>query len=177
MPLWPPFSASGAANALLRPAPPIMGNHLLGARLTAPNLNSCSSIAAVPASAWSKDHWSSAGKTTLFVCVVQVTRTATLSSKAHFWSDNNLDPAVIWFGSLKVQDLPPSCTAWQILTHLKSGKSAPTYMASGKNVHIFIIIFMSFYTDKKNRNNSPFSEPCCGQGTVRTLNNPSGLYE
>jgi len=50
-------------------------------------------------------------------------------------------------------------------------------VASGKNEHIFIIISMSLYTYQNNRNNSPFSEPSCGQGMVRTLNNPSGLYE
>lgn len=119
MPLWPALSALCAVNALFCPTPPNTGPHLLGAQLTAPTLNSCSSTAAGPASAWSKDHCSSAGKTTLFMCVVQVIRTATLSSKAHFWSDNNLDPAVIWFSSLKLQDLPTSCTVQQILTHLK----------------------------------------------------------
>lgn len=49
-------------------------------------------------------------------------------------------------------------------------------MASEKKAHIFIIITMATYTYQNNRINSPFSEPS-GQGMVRTLNNPSGLYE
>lgn len=117
LPLWPHFQCWVQAVPCFALLPPTWELHD-----SAPILNSCSSTAAVPASAWSKDHCSSAGKTTFFMFVLQVTHTATLSSKARFWSNNNLDPAVIWFGSPKLQDLPPSCTVWQMLPCLKMWK-------------------------------------------------------
>jgi len=81
-------------------APRLPATHLLGTPLTAPKLNAYSSAADVLASAWKKEPCRSAGSTTLFVCAGLVTHTAILSSKAHFGSDINSEPAILGVGSL-----------------------------------------------------------------------------